>query len=84
MIYLIEKLWIDPSENRIAHGYDAIGYATSVDAAEEICSLARVYTEADCWSLKYTGPLRGLRYRPFPEIAGSELAALKLSMGGRG
>ena len=84
MIYIIEKLWLDPEENRIAHGYDTIGYATSVDAAEEICSLGRVYTEADCWSLQYTGPLRGLRYRPCPEMIGPELAALKLSMEVRG
>jgi len=54
--YLIEELWIDPMENRDAHGYDPIGYVDTITQAKEFCSKGRKFTSKDCWSLFVSAP----------------------------
>jgi len=47
--YLIERLWIDPMENRNADGYEPFGYVDTEEEAKEECSKGRMYNEKDCW-----------------------------------
>lgn len=69
MIYLIEKLWIDPMENHNAHGYSVHGYVTADSDAKRICDNSRMLSEDDCWSLKYSGPLKEYRYVELEELS---------------
>jgi len=68
MVYLIEKLWIDPMENRDAHGYSPYGYVTSEIEAKIICDGSKTFTGEDCWSLKYSGQLKEFRYKELEEL----------------
>lgn len=63
MIYLIEKLWIDPMENTKACGYDPYAFVNTESAAKKICETSKAFTEKDCWEIKYTGPLKQYRYK---------------------
>ena len=50
-IYLLEKGWIDPMENRDADGYDPYGYFITEDEAKEFCESKGYWTRKDCWSI---------------------------------
>ena len=68
MVYLIEKLWIDPMENHNADGYLPHGYVISEDDAKIICENSRIFTTKDCWSLKYSGPKKEFRYKELEQL----------------
>ena len=50
-IYLIEKGWIDPMENRIDNGYGIYRFTYDEDEAKEICENGGNYTPKDLWSV---------------------------------
>jgi hypothetical protein len=64
--YLIERLWIDPMENRNADGYEPFGYVDTEEEAKEECSKGRMYNEKDCWSLFADTPQ--YRYRELKHL----------------
>lgn len=53
-IYLIEKLYLDPMENRESRALTQkiVGYTTSVEDAERIVNNGRTFDVNDCWALK--------------------------------
>jgi len=51
MIYLIEKGWIDPMENRKADGYDPYAYANTEEEAKKFCESKGYWSAGDCWSI---------------------------------
>lgn len=56
MIYLIEKLWLDPMENHQADGYSPLGYVNTQAEAIHICISGRLFDKKDCWSLYKVTP----------------------------
>ena len=52
-IFLIEKAWIDPMENRVADGYDPIGFVNTIEEAQSIVDKGGNYTPKDCWSIQF-------------------------------
>lgn len=58
MIYIIQKIWVDPFENKEynAIGYTIIGYVTTKEEAEEWGERGRDYDVNDCWAIKGTVP----------------------------
>ena len=50
-IFLIEKGWIDPIENRIALGYNIIGFLPTEEEAKKYCANKGYWTRADCWAI---------------------------------
>lgn len=58
MIYLIEKVWIDPMENHNFIGYGSIGYVETLEEAEKIVKEGKIFTQKDYWCY----------YRPTPEF----------------
>ena len=62
-IFLIEKGWIDPTENRNADGYEPFGYKMSEQEAKDFCELHGYWTSNDCWSIKYQPNERMWKYR---------------------
>ena len=62
-IYLIEKAWIDPSENREAHGYNLYSFCETEKEAKSFCEKNGHYTEKDCWSIEYLPNKKLMKYR---------------------
>lgn len=62
-IFLIEKGWIDPMENRNADGYEPFGYKMTEQDAKDFCELHGYWTGDDCWSIKYKQNQRMWKYR---------------------
>lgn len=62
-IFLIEKGWIDPTENRNADGYEPFGYKLIEQDAKEFCELHGYWTQDDCWSIRYISNKRMWKYR---------------------
>ncbi len=60
MIYLIEKVWIDPTENHNYVGYTPQGYVETIDEANKIVNEGYYYTETDHWC--YRGGYKEFRY----------------------
>lgn len=52
-VFLIEKAWVDPMENRDSHGYDLYTYRLSEKEAKDFCDLGGYLTEKDCWSIGF-------------------------------
>lgn len=52
-IFLIEKGWIDPMENRNADGYEPFGYRLTEEDAKEFCNSKGFWTGDDCYSINY-------------------------------
>lgn len=52
-IFLIEKGWIDPMENRDAYGYTPFGYVLTEQDAREFCESKGYWTDKDCWAVAY-------------------------------
>lgn len=50
-IFLIEKAWFDPLENRVAHGYEVHSFVNSKVEAEQIVIEGGHFTEKDSWSI---------------------------------
>lgn len=50
-IYLIEKGWIDPMENRNASGYTPHGFKLTEDDAKSFCESQGFWTSDDCWEI---------------------------------
>jgi len=61
MIFIIEKGWIDPMENRDAHGYNIFGYTLSEERAKDFCDAKGFWTQDDCWSIR--GKIPKFRYK---------------------
>jgi hypothetical protein len=60
-IFIIEQGWIDPLENRNAHGYTLFGYALNEQAAKDFCDSKGFWTREDCWSIR--GRMAKFRYK---------------------
>lgn len=69
MIYLIEKAWIDPSENSVngSRGYVPYAYTDSKDVAEQYAKKS-YYTKEDCWSINDKMPY--FRYSEIHKVNG--------------
>lgn len=52
-VYLIERGWVDPMENRDADGYDPVGFVTDEDKAKKICAEGGYFTAEQCWSVQF-------------------------------
>ena len=64
-IFLIEKAWIDPMENRNAIGYDPLGfYESDEEDVKAFCEKGGVFLSEDCWEIHYAYPngMPKLRY----------------------
>lgn len=63
MIFLIEKVILDPLENTVsaAVGATPVGYVESEEVAKRICKASKVLTHNDCWAISY---VKELRYIP--------------------
>ncbi len=69
-IFLIEEGWIDPMENRVADGYDPIGFVNTLEEAEKIVTEGGHYTPDDCWSAQYypNGMMPKFKYTKLPKL----------------
>lgn len=58
MIYLIEEIWTDRSENSVssAVGYKTIGYIKSKKDATFFVENGRTFTKSDCWAISRDMP----------------------------
>lgn len=56
-MYLIKRLWVDPSENRDAYGYTSIGVVSNKGKAERICNLE--FVKKNGWPLAYAHQFKG-------------------------
>jgi hypothetical protein len=62
-IFLIEKGWIDPMENRNADGYEPFGFKLTEQEAIEFCNAHGFWTGDDCWSINYHPDKKMPKYR---------------------
>jgi len=62
-IYLIEKGWIDPLENREATGYEIHSYTESEEEAIKFCEKHGYWTGGDCWEISFTPNNKMPKYR---------------------
>ncbi|MBT4538681.1 hypothetical protein HOI26_02120 [Candidatus Woesearchaeota archaeon] len=68
LVYLIEKIRIDPFENEISEavGYEPFGFTQEEEVAKRICNDSRQYTRKDCWAIQTTNP--EFRYKPLEQV----------------
>ncbi len=52
-IFLIEKGWIDPLENRNADGYEPFGFKLTEQEAKDFCLSHGHWTGRDCYSIHF-------------------------------
>ena len=81
-MHTIHRLWIDTLENRNAYGFELIGFVTSKEEADRICSLELVPKSEYPWPLDYAYEFKGDSVPRFiskeiKNITGLSLAALK-------
>lgn len=62
-IYLIEKGWIDPLENKKAMGYETHSYTESEEKAIKFCEKHGYWTGDDCWEINLTPNNKMPKYR---------------------
>jgi hypothetical protein len=62
-IFLIEKGWIDPIENRNADGYKPFGFKLTEQEAKDFCESQGYWTAVDCWSIRYKPNGKMWKYR---------------------
>lgn len=74
-MFLIEKLWIDPMENRDAMGFEAIGVVTTKEEADRICGLERIQRSAFPWPLNYV-QFQGCDAESVPRFKATEVVDL--------
>lgn len=58
-MFLIERLWIDPMENRDAYGYTPIGVVQTKEEADRICGLELVQKSEYPWPLGSAFEIKG-------------------------
>jgi hypothetical protein len=70
VVYLIEKAWLDPMENRNSTGYSPVGFATDLESAEAIVAGGRLFTKDDCWEIEYhtNGTMPEYKYTKLNEM----------------
>lgn len=68
LVYLIEKISIDPSENIPCNAveYSPFGFTLDEEMAKNFCEKGRQYTDKDCWAIMDTMP--EYRYKPIKQI----------------
>ena len=62
-IFLIEKGWIDPMENKNATGYKTHSYVKSEKEAIDFCEKNGYWTGDDCWEISFTPNNQMAKYR---------------------
>ena len=65
IIYLIEKIWVDPMDNHNAVGYAPHTFRFTAFEAKLFCEKGRMYTQADCWAIML-GDMPEFRYKSIP------------------
>jgi hypothetical protein len=81
-MYLIERLWVDPLENRNAYGFKVIGCVSATEEADRICSLEFVKKSDFPWPLWRANEFKGnevprFRANEIKELDGYGLEQLK-------
>lgn len=81
-VYLIERLWVDPMENRNAFGYKPIGVVESKREADRIIELEHVSKKDHPWPLNYSNTsgdtVPRFRAEEIPDLKGMSLEHLKI------
>lgn len=69
-IFLIEKGWIDPLENKNADGYELFSYTLNEQEAKDFCESQGYWTSDDCWSIRYhpNGQMPKYRYKEIQQL----------------
>lgn len=62
-IFLIEKGWIDPMENKNATGYKTHSYVKSEKEAIDFCKKNGYWTGDDCWEIRLSSNDKMYKYR---------------------
>ena len=62
-VFLIEKGWIDPMENRNAAGYNPFCYVNTEEDAKLFCESQGYWTVEDCWIIHYSPDKKMPKYR---------------------
>jgi hypothetical protein len=62
-IFLIEKGWIDPMENKNATGYKTHSYVKSEKEAIDFCEKNGYWTGDDCWEIRLSSNDKMYKYR---------------------
>jgi len=52
-VFIIEKFWYDPMENRNAYGWEQIGYVVGINEAKRISNLKFINPDKSPWPLEY-------------------------------
>lgn len=52
-MFAIYRLWVDPSENRDAYGYELIGKVETKEEAIKICDMEYIPKDRYPWPLQY-------------------------------
>lgn len=62
MYYLVERLSLDPYENRFhtAMTWEFVGITKDIDVAKHVVNSSKVYDKNECWCLD--GPTQSMRY----------------------
>jgi hypothetical protein len=58
-VYLIKRLWIDPLENDNAYGFESIGFVSTKEEADRICSLKYISKKTCPWPLEFAFEFKG-------------------------
>lgn len=70
MIFLIERAWCAPLENRVDFGYEVIGYVSDEETAKRVVEEAGFLRGDETWSLKFKKvPTPRMRYKALEEIS---------------
>jgi hypothetical protein len=62
-VFLIEKGWIDPSENHNNNGYKPFGYKSTEQEAKDFCESQGYWTPNDISSIKFYKEQKMPKYR---------------------
>ena len=62
-IFLIEKGWVDPMENREADGYIPFTFSETEEEAKTFCESKGYWTDKDCWSVSFMKDKKMAKYR---------------------
>ncbi len=76
-IYIIKKLWINPSKNTNAYGYSTIGYVYSKEETKLICDKHFILKSEFPWPLDYAFEFEGERV---PLFISEQISSLDFSL----
>jgi len=62
-IFLIEKGWINPLENRDTEGYEPFVYTNDENVAKKFCESNGFWTPDDCWAISYIPGRKMWKYK---------------------